>query len=443
MLSSFRRNDACLKGFFETAMALQIVIIVLCLFLSAYFSATETAFTTMNRIRLKTLAEKGNKRATLALRLEENYDRLLTTILIGNNIVNILSASLATLVFVDLLQNESLGTTISTVVLTLLVLIFGEISPKTLAKKHPEGFAMFSAPIIYGISIVFTPFTFLFKKWQDLLSRIFKKNEDEEVGITEEELISIIEEAEEDGDIDKEESSLIKSAIEFNDLEVGDIFTPRIDITAVPADATKEEITTVFNESGYSRIPVYEDDLDNITGILYYKDFFTLVKGKKTSVAEIVKPVIYVTKNQKINDLLKELQNKQLHLAVVTDEFGSTAGIVTLEDILEEIVGEIWDEHDERVEELREVGEKEFIVSGKASLTKFFDTLDIAYEEDPDILTVNGWAMSILGRIPEVGDRFEAEGLLVEVLEMDARRIENLRIVDCRKQENSESGEEE
>lgn len=424
-------------------MALQIVIIVLCLFLSAYFSATETAFTTMNRIRLKTLAEKGNKRAALALRLEENYDRLLTTILIGNNIVNILSASLATLVFVDLLQNESLGTTISTVVLTLLVLIFGEISPKTLAKKHPEGFAMFSAPIIYGISIVFTPFTFLFKKWQDLLSRIFKKNEDEEVGITEEELISIIEEAEEDGDIDKEESSLIKSAIEFNDLEVGDIFTPRIDITAVPADATKEEITTVFNESGYSRIPVYEDDLDNITGILYYKDFFTLVKGKKTSVAEIVKPVIYVTKNQKINDLLKELQNKQLHLAVVTDEFGSTAGIVTLEDILEEIVGEIWDEHDERVEELREVGEKEFIVSGKASLTKFFDTLDIAYEEDPDILTVNGWAMSILGRIPEVGDRFEAEGLLVEVLEMDARRIENLRIVDCRKQENSESGEEE
>ena len=424
-------------------MALQIVIIVLCLFLSAYFSATETAFTTMNRIRLKTLAEKGNKRAALALRLEENYDRLLTTILIGNNIVNILSASLATLVFVDLLQNESLGTTISTVVHTALVLIFGEISPKTLAKKHPEGFAMFSAPIIYGISIVFTPFTFLFKKWQDLLSRIFKKNEDEEVGITEEELISIIEEAEEDGDIDKEESSLIKSAIEFNDLEVGDIFTPRIDITAVPADATKEEITTVFNESGYSRIPVYEDDLDNITGILYYKDFFTLVKGKKTSVAEIVKPVIYVTKNQKINDLLKELQNTQLHLAVVTDEFGSTAGIVTLEDILEEIVGEIWDEHDERVEELREVGEKEFIVSGKASLTKFFDTLDIAYEEDPDILTVNGWAMSILGRIPEVGDRFEAEGLLVEVLEMDARRIENLRIVDCRKQENSESGEEE
>ena len=425
-------------------MALQIVIIVLCLFLSAYFSATETAFTTMNRIRMKNLAEKGNKRAALALRLEENYDTLLTTILIGNNIVNILSASLATLVFVDLMQNESLGTTLSTVILTVLVLIFGEISPKTLAKKHPEGFAMFSAPVIYGISIVLTPFTFLFKKWQDLLARIFKKSEEEEVGITEEELISIIEEAEEDGDIDKEESSLIKSAIEFNDLEVGEIFTPRIDITAVSADATKEEITNVFNESGYSRIPVYEDDLDNITGILYYKDFFTLVKGKKTSVAEIVKPVIYVTKNQKINDLLKELQNKQLHLAVVTDEFGSTAGIVTLEDILEEIVGEIWDEHDERIEELREVGEKEYIVSGKASLTKFFDTFNVAYEEDPDILTVNGWAMSILGRIPEVGDRFEAEGLLVEVLEMDARRIENLRIIDCRKaEEDGEPSDEE
>ena len=422
-------------------MALQIVIIVFCLVMSAYFSATETAFSTMNRIRLKTLAEKGNKRASLALRLEEGYDKLLTTILIGNNIVNILSASLGTLVFVDLLRDNNLGTTVSTVVLTVIVLIFGEISPKTVAKKHPESFAMFSAPLIYGISILFTPFTFLFKKWQDLLSRIFKKSEDEE-GLTEEELISIIEEAEEEGDIDKEESSLIKSAIEFNDIEVGDIFTPRIDITAVPADATKEEITEVFNESGFSRIPVYEDDLDNITGILYYKDFFTLAKGKRIPVSDIVKPVIYVTKTQKINDLLKELQNKQLHLAVVTDEFGSTAGIVTLEDIIEEIVGEIWDEHDEKVEEIKTVAEKEYVVSGKASLTKFFDMLDIEKEEEPDMLTVNGWAMSILGRIPEVGDRFESEGLAVEVLEMDARRIENLRIVDCRTSEEDEKSEE-
>lgn len=424
-------------------MAIQIVIIVFCLLMSAYFSATETAFTTMNRIRVKTLAEKGNKRAALALRLEENYDRLLTTILIGNNIINILAASLGTLVFVDLLSDASLGTAVSTVVLTLLVLIFGEISPKTVAKRHPESLAMLSAPLIYGISILFTPFTFLFKKWQDLLAKLFKKSKDEDEGLTEEELISIIEEAEEEGDIDKEESSLIKSAIEFNDLEVGDIFTPRIDITAVPADATKEEIAEVFNESGFSRIPVYEDDLDNITGILYYKDFFTLVKGKRVSVSEILKPVIYVTKNQKINDLLKELQNKQLHLAVVTDEFGSTAGIVTLEDIIEEIVGEIWDEHDEKVEEIKTVAEKEYVVSGKASLAKFFDMLDIEKEEEPDMLTVNGWAMSILGRIPEVGDRFESEGLEVEVLEMDARRIENLRIVDCRKDEEDENEEED
>ena len=412
--------------------ALQISIIVFCVIMSAYFSATETAFSTFNKIRVKGLAEKGNKRAATVLKLSENYDTLISAILIGNNIVNILGASLATILFINLIGD--LGATVSTVVMTLVVLIFGEISPKTIAKKKPEAFTIFAAPMIRAIMIIFTPLTFLFKQWQKLIAKLIKSNEDQ--GMTEEELVSIIEEAEESGDIDKEESTLIKSAIEFNDLEVGDIFTPRIDITAVSSTATREEIATVFTESGYSRLPVYENDIDNIVGIVYYKDFFPLDKSKGLSVSDIIKPVIYVAKSQAINDLLKELQAKQLHLAVVMDEFGSTAGIVTLEDILEEIVGEIWDEHDEIIEEIKEVGEKEYIVSGMTNISKFFDLFDI--DEECDSSTVNGWAMTVLAKIPEVGDTFEELGLQVEVLQMDGKRIENIKVTDVRKSEEDE-----
>ena len=413
-----------------------LVIIIICVIMSAYFSATETAFNTFNRIRMKGYAEKGNKRAQRVLKLADDYDKLISTILVGNNIVNIAAASLTTLFFAGVFKDvsaitEDLNATISTAVMTVVMLTFGEITPKSLAKQFPEKFSMFSAPIIYFFHIILTPITFIFGQLQKLLSKIFKKDEDS--GMTEEELISIIEEAEEEGNIDEEESSLIKSAIEFNDLEVGDIFTPRIDITAVENDVSKEELERIFSESGYSRIPIYEGDLDNITGIIYYKDFFTTVYKRSAPISDIVKPVIYVTKSMKINDLLKELQEKQLHLAVVTDEYGSTAGIVTLEDILEEIVGEIWDEHDEIIEEIKCVGEKEYIVSGMANIEKLFDELEIDVEEDEiDSTTVNGWAMDTLGRIPEEGDSFEALGLTVKVLKMDGRRIEDLHILDNR-----------
>ncbi len=419
--------------------ALQILIIVFCIIMSAYFSATETAFTTLNKIRIKGLAEKGNKKAGLVLKLSDNYDTLLSTILIGNNIVNILASSLATVLFIDLLKNGSFAawaSAISTVVLTLVILIFGEISPKTVAKRMPEKFAIFSAPLINILIYILTPLTFVFKHLQNLLSKIFKSDEDK--GMTEEELISIIEEAEEEGDINKEESTLIKSAIEFNELEVSDIFTPRIDITAISKDATKEEIAALFTESGYSRLPIYEDDLDNVIGILYYKDFYTT---PFENIEEIMKPVIYVAKTQKINDLMKELQDKQLHLAVVMDEFGSTAGIVTLEDIIEEIVGEIWDEHDEKIIEIEQISDKEYIVSGKANISKFFDTLDI--DEEPEAQTVNGWTMTALGRIPTEGDTFEASGLQVEVLKMDGKRVENIHVLDVRENEDEEKSKKD
>ncbi len=414
-------------------MGWQLAIILSCLALSAYFSATETAFSTFNRIRLKTMAEKGDKKAALVLDLAEDYDRLISAILVGNNIVNILAASMATLLFQALISNQELAATIATATLTVLVLIFGEVSPKSIAKNSPDKFAMISAPIIKVVLVILTPVTFLFQKWQNLLTKVFKPEED--TGITEEELISIIEEAEEEGDIDEEEGSLIKSAIEFGDLEVGDIFTPRIDITALPTSADKDTVAKTFSESGYSRIPVYEGDLDNVVGILYYKDFYSLVKDKNVSIEEIIKPVIYVAKTQNVNDLMKELQEKQLHLAVVTDEYGSTAGIVTLEDILEEIVGDIWDEHDEIVEEIKEIADGEYEVSGMTNIEKLFDELDIPYDDELDASTANGWAMAVLEKIPEEGDSFEHGGLKVDVLKMDGRRIETLHIVDERPSE--------
>ena len=414
-------------------------IIIVCVILSAYFSATETAFNTFNRIRMKNAAEKGNKKASLVLRLSENYDSLISTILIGNNIVNILASAIATLLFAKLIANQDLAAIVSTAVLTVVVLVFGEISPKTMAKNSPDKFVMFSAPIINVVRIILFPFNIIFNGWQRLLSKIFKPSDDQ--GMTEEELISIIEEAEEDGDIDKEESDLIKSAIEFGDLEVGDIFTPRIDITALPSSATKEMVAKVFAESGYSRLPVYDESIDNIVGIIYYKDFYTVAYKASVPLHEIIKPVIYVATTQPVNELMKELQEKQMHMAVVTDEFGSTAGIVTLEDILEEIVGEIWDEHDEIVEEIKEVGEKEYIVSGRANIENFFSELDI--DQEIDSVTVGGWAMEVLGKIPEVGDSFEEYGIAVEVTEMDGRRVESVHVFDRRADESEESDEDE
>lgn len=418
-------------------MEIHIIIIVVCVLLSAYFSATETAFSTFNRIRVKNMAEKGNKKAALALRLADNYDSLISAILIGNNIVNILASAMATLLFAKLIANQDLAATVSTAVLTIVILVFGEISPKTIAKYNPERFVLFSAPIINFVRVLLFPFIIIFNGWQKLLAKLFKKNEDQ--GMTEEELISIIEEAEEEGDIDKEESDLIKSAIEFGDLEVGDIFTPRIDITALPVGADKETVAKTFSESGYSRLPVYDGDIDNVVGILYYKDFYTVAYKTNVALEEIIKPVIYVAKTQPVNELMKDLQEKQLHMAVVTDEFGSTAGIVTLEDILEEIVGEIWDEHDEIIEEIKEVGENEYVVSGKANTEKLFDELDIDLGDEIDAVTVGGWAMEVLGKIPEVGDTFEEHGVAVEVLEMDGRRVESVHVLDKREDEDEDA----
>ena len=404
--------------------SISLIIIIGCIIMSAYFSATETAFSSLNRIRIKNMAEKGNKRAGLVLKLSENYDGLLSTILIGNNIVNIASAALATVIFVKLLGDEA-GASISTVVTTIVVLIFGEVSPKSIAKESPEQFAMFSAPFLNAFMVLLTPANYLFKQWKKLLSVLIRTSGDS--GITEEELLAIVEEAKQDGGIDEQEGSLIKSAIEFTELEAMDIATPRVDVTGIPVDADKEEIAAVFGETGYSRLPVYKDKIDDIIGIIYQKDFYNQVYRGVCSVEAIVRPALYVAKSKKINVLLKELQKNKMHIAVVIDEFGGTMGIVTLEDILEELVGEIWDEHDVVVQEIEKISDQEYLVLGNSSVEKLFE--ELGGEEEFESFTVSGWVMELAERIPEEGDVLYYENMTITVMKMKDRRVEQVRIV--------------
>ena len=404
--------------------SISLVIIIGCIIMSAYFSATETAFSSLNRIRIKNMAEKGKKRAGLVLKLSENYDGLLSTILIGNNIVNIASASLATVIFVKLLGDEA-GASISTVVTTIVVLIFGEVSPKSIAKESPEQFAMFSAPFLNAFMVLLTPANYLFKQWKKLLSLLIRTSGDS--GITEEELLAIVEEAKQDGGIDEQEGSLIKSAIEFTELEAMDIATPRVDVTGIPVDADREEIAAVFGETGYSRLPVYKDKIDDIIGIIYQKDFYNQVYRGVCGVEAIVRPALYVAKSKKINVLLKELQKNKMHIAVVIDEFGGTMGIVTLEDILEELVGEIWDEHDVVVQEIEKISDQEYLVLGNTSVEKLFE--ELSAEEEFESFTVSGWVMELAERIPEEGDVLYYENMTITVMKMKDRRVEQVRIV--------------
>ena len=417
-----------------------VLIIIFCVLFSGYFSATETAFSSLNRIRVKNLAEKGDKKAKLVLDLLENFDSLLSTILIGNNIVNIACASVATLLFVRLLGEEQ-GPSVATIVITIVVLIFGEVTPKSIAKENPEKFAMFAAPFLNVLMIILTPFNFLFIQWKKLISKIFHTEND--YSITEEELLTIVEEAEQEGRIDEQESSLIRSAIEFSEQEAIDILTPRIDIVGVSNDATKEEIAQVFEETNYSRLPVYKESIDHIIGILYQKDFYNL-DDEETSFEHIIRPAMFITESKKIGELLQELQQKKSHIAIVLDEYGGTTGIVTLEDILEELVGEIWDEHDEVINEIEKISDTEYIVHGSTNLEDLFEVLDMGMKineevEEMEVVTVSGWVMEeVLERIPSKGDVGTWQNLKVTVLEMDENRVEKIKLVILEKTEENE-----
>ena len=400
----------------------KIGVMAVLILMSAYFSATETAFSSLNRTRLKSLAEKGNHRASTALSLSENYDRMLSTILIGNNIVNIAVASIGTVLFVDLLGD--IGATVSTIVVTVVVLIFGEVSPKSLAKESPERFAMFSAPILRVMIWVFTPLNFLFTQWKKLLSKVFKVRDDRKM--TQEELLVLLEEVEQEGGINEDEGNLLRSAIDFTETTAEDILTHRVDLEAVPVDATNQEIARVFTETRYSRLLVYEETIDQIVGVLNQKDFYTGTGVTESPVRDVMTTPIFVPKSFKINELLKLLQRTKSHIAVVSDEYGGTLGIVTMEDILEELVGEIWDEHDEVVENFRKVAEDTYRVSCAADLDEMCRFFGIHGEAPGN--SISGWVMDQLGHIPDQGDSFQYEDLQITVTAIDYRRVLELEV---------------
>ncbi len=416
-----------MEGLIPKLTALAALILM-----SAYFSATETAFSSLNKIRLKNMASEGNKKAKLALDLANDYDKLLSTILVGNNIVNIAATSLATVIFIGIYG--SIGATVSTVVMTVLVLIFGEISPKSMAKEAPETFSMFSAPIIRFFTIILAPINFCFSLWKKLLSKLIKVDEDRKM--TQDELMVLVDEVTQDGSIDEDEGKLLRSAIEFTERCAEDILTPRIDLEAVPADATKEEVALLFQESRFSRLLVYEETIDDIIGVIHLKDFYTEkgITGRKLS--EVMTEPVFVPKSIMISDLLKYLQKNKSHIAVVSDDYGGTLGIVTMEDILEELVGEIWDEHDEVVETFTKIDERKYKVLCNTDLETFLKFFDISYDEENS--SVNGWVMDELGKIPEVGDKFSYENLDVTVTETDDRRVVEIEVIVNEKPEEEE-----
>lgn len=393
-----------------------IIILIILIAFSSFFSATETAFSTINKIRMKNMANNGNKKAAAVLEFNEKYDKLISTILIGNNIVNISASSLAAVVFIKYFPKH--GATISTVVMTVLVLIFGEITPKTLAKDFPEKFAMAVVPLVNFFCIVLSPLNFIFSLWRKFLGKIFVS--DEERGLTEEELLTMVEEVQDDGGINNEEGELIRNAIEFNDIQVTDVHTPRVDIVAVEEDTDRDEIDKVFCESNFTRLPVYKDTIDNIIGIINQKDFYNSNKFKG-DIKDIMSKPLYVIPNMKISELLTLLQTNKTHIAVITDEYGGTLGIVTLEDILEELVGEIWDEHDEVVEDFIKTGENEYRVMGGANLDDMFDLFEM--KNDFESSTVGGWITEEMNRFPKVGDSFVYKQLTVTVTKANSRRI--------------------
>ena len=406
---------------------------VICIILSAYFSATETAFSSLNKTRIKYMAEKGSKRAKRTLQLADNYDKLIATILIGNNIVNISTASIGTLLFVDLMGQE-LGATVSTVVVTIVVLIFGEITPKSIAKDYPERFALFSAPFIGALLWLFTPLNFLFSLWKKLVALLF--HSDEEDKMSQEELLLLLEEVEQEGAIDKSEGTLLRNAVEFGDLEVQSILTHRVDLEAVEVNATKEEIAAKFTETRFSRLLVYEETIDKIVGVLHLKDFYDGMGINPKPLREIMTPPLFIHQTEKVDDLLQLLKANKSHIAVVIDEYGGTLGIVTMEDILEELVGEIWDEHDEVEEPFRQLSENTYLVDCTVTLDDFCDFFDV--KSDSESVSLGGWIMDQMQRIPEKGDQFTYENLTITATEIDDHRIEWVTVEVAPKEDNEE-----
>lgn len=412
----------------DGSVQLLVALIILILF-SGFFSAIETAFSCANKIKLRTLASNGNKRATKVLVLaEENFDMLISTILVGNNIVNISAATISTLLFALLIKNPKIDSSfVSTAVTTVVVLIFGEITPKFIAKTYPEKLAMLFYPVIRFFTFIFKPINIIFSGWKKFISVVFKlKNEEI---ITEEEIITIVEEAKEDGTLKQEETELIKSVIEFDDQEVENIYTPRVNLVAVDINSSMEDIQKVFQTTKFSRLPVYLETIDQIIGTIHQSDFYSLLFTKATSIKSILKEPYFTTSHTKISKLLNQLQKNKTHMAIVLDEYGGTLGIVTMEDILEELVGEIWDEHDVEIAHYFKEDDTTYIVNGNAPTDIIFELFNHEDEKDNfEANTVSGWILEYLGEIPISGTTFKFKNLQIDILQSTVKKINKVRI---------------
>lgn len=409
------------------------VILILLILMSGFLSAAETAFIKFNRIRMKNLAAANNKKAALVLSLDDNYDILMSTILIFNSIVNVTATSLAIFIISKYFNNY--GIIISTIIAVLLILIFGQLVPKGLAEAASEKFAMFSAGAVKILIFVCTPVNFLLSMFRDAFGRIFVS--EALPSITEDELRTMIDEVENEGVINKNESDLIRSAIEFNETVVEDIYTPRTDIVGIEEDEGLDDIKEKFLMSGYSRLPVFQGDMDNIVGVLHEKDFYQALSRKEKDIKKLISKTLYITPNKKISELLKELQLSKAHMAVVIDEYGGTEGLVTMEDIMEELVGEIWDEHDEVIEWFKKIGENKFLVSCNADIDDMFELLGLEPDEELDVTTVNGFVTMLFEGIPQAGRRIAYRDLDITVTKAEAKRVLEIQVEKIKKEANS------
>ncbi len=409
----------------ETLVILSSVALVILIALSAFFSASETAYTSINKVRLKNLVNDGNKKAEKALKLSENYEKLLTTILVGNNLVNILASSICTWMFALFFGDWSVLA--ATLFMLVVLLTFGEITPKTVAKRNPEKVAMlFASPLSFVMALL-TPISMLFRA---LSGSINSENADEQPTLTEEELSVMIDEIEGEGVLEKSESELIKSAIEFDDKQVSEILTPRVDIVAIERSATMEDLKNVLLSSGFSRIPVYDGTIDRIIGVIYAKDFYSrYFEGTTAKMEDLMRPVKFIPETTTVARTLTEIQKSMVQMIVVVDSYGGTVGIVSLEDILEELVGEIWDESDEVQYSIVRESDGTYAVLGEANIFDMMEEIGLEFDvggyEDH---TVGGYIQYKLNRIPAKGDRVENDEVKMIVRSVRNRRVKMVQV---------------
>ncbi|MEG0570624.1 MAG: hemolysin family protein [Oscillospiraceae bacterium] len=406
----------------DKAIILNGIIIVVLIALSAFFSATETAFSSINRIRIKNLANLGDKRAIKTMKISDDYDRALSAILIGNNIVNIASASLGTILFTKLIGDMGVG--VSTLVMTVIVLMFGEILPKSLAKENAEKFALSVSGILMFLIKVLSPVIWVIIKIKSALTKKIVRDENQP-SVTEEELKYILEEIEDEGILNERESELMQSALEFDDITVSKILTPRVDVVGADVTEDIDVIRDLFLEESYSRIPIYEKNIDNIIGVLNERDFIkAYIKNKNVDIRPLLQRTMFVPPKKSIYQLMKEIQKEKLHLAVVTDQYGGTLGIITLEDIIEELVGEIWDESDEVITEITKINTDTYRVNADINVFDLLEYFNIDESNiDEDTNTLSGVALDYFEKIPSNGDSFNFEGLNIIVENVIDQRI--------------------